>query len=70
MKLNNYQKLVLNTINAGILDIGWLICFLFGINYVKQLAVFISMEYHYWLTIFLGFTLIILTIWFIIISQR
>lgn len=54
MKLNTYQKLMLNLVMSGTLDIGCLLCALFGINYVKQLGVLISPRYHYWLTILWG----------------
>ena len=70
MKLNNFQKLVLNTINAGVIDVGWLIMLLFGINYVKQLGVFISLKYHYWFTIIWGFSLIVLVVIFLLKSRK
>ena len=70
MKLNNFQKLVLNTINAGVIDVGWLIILLFGINYIKQLGIFISPKFHYWFTIVWGAGLIILAILFLIKSRK
>lgn len=70
MKLNNYQKLMLNSIRNSTLDIGWLLCLLFGLNYIKQLAIFISPAYHFWLTIGWGFGLIFIAIIFMIRSRK
>lgn len=70
MKLNNFQKLVLNTIDVGIIDVGWLIMLLFGLNYVKQLFIFVSPALHYWFTIGWGIGLIILVIIFLIRSDK
>ena len=61
-KLNNYQKTVLNEIREIKFRIIGLVCFLFGLNYVKQLMIFLSPKIHFWFTISWGIALIIFSI--------